>query len=90
MANKAKPPHSLKRVRSVEKVKRLGNAFSVIKENSSELGNDRHGKVKRTIVELFTLSEGINFGMKQIESLLLVYNTAYLPRLIYNSEACHD
>ena len=33
------------------------------------------------------MSKGIKCGTKQIESLLLLYRTVFLPRLIYNCEA---
>ena len=48
---------------------------------------DRHNKVKGIIMELFALSKSIKFGIKQIESLLLLYKTKFLPRLIYDCEA---
>ena len=43
--------------------------------------------VKGTITELFALHKGITFGIKQIENLLLLYKTVFLPRLMYNCEA---
>ena len=64
----------------------MGDVFSD-KGDNSELCNDRLDKVKGTITELFALSKGIKFGIKQIESLLLLYKTVFLPRLIYNCEA---
>ena len=66
------------KIKSVRKVRYLGDVFS----DNSEVCKDRHHKVKGTIIELFTLSKGIKFGMKQIESLLLLYKTVFLPRLI--------
>ena len=60
---------------------------SADKGDNSELCKDRHNKVKGTITELFAFSKGTKFGMKQIESLLLLYKTVFLPRLIYNCKA---
>ena len=81
-------------IKSVRKVRYLGDVFSN-KGDNSELCKDnkiciyiyRHDKIKGTITELFALSKGIKFGTKQIESLLLLYKTVFLPRLIYNCEA---
>ena len=73
-------------IKSVRKVRYLGDVVSD-KGDNSELCKDRHDKVKGTITELFALSEDIKFGIKQIESLLLLYKTVFLPRLIYNCEA---
>ena len=64
----------------------MGDVFSD-KGDNSELCKDRLDKVKGTITELFALSKGIKFGIKQIESLLLLYKTVFLPRLIYNCES---
>ena len=73
-------------IKSVRKVRYLGDVFSD-KGGNSELCKDRHDKIKGTITELFALSKDIKFGTKQIESLLLLYKTVFLPRLIYNCEA---
>ena len=72
-------------IKSVRKVRYLGDVFSD-KGDNSELCKDRHNKGKGTITELFALNKGIKFGIKQIESLLLLYKTVLLPRLIYNCE----
>ena len=73
-------------IKSVREVRYLGDVFSD-KGDNSELYKDRHDKVKGTITELFALSKGIKFGIKQTESLLLLYKTVFLLRLIYNCEA---
>ena len=44
-------------------------------------------KAKCTSVELCSLSRGLSFGIKQIESMLILYKTVFVPRLIYNCEA---
>ena len=68
-------------IKSVRKVRYLGDIFND-KGDNSELCKDRHDNVKGTITELFVLSKGIKFGIKQIESLLLLYKTVFLPRLM--------
>ena len=65
----------------------LLSASSADKGDNSELCKDIHNKVNGTITELFALSKGIKFGMKEIDSLLLLYKTVFLPRLIYNCKA---
>ena len=65
-------------IKSVRKVRYLGDVFSD-KGDNSELCKDRHDKVKGTITELFALSKGIKFGIKQIENILLLYKTVFLP-----------
>ena len=61
----------------------LRDVFSDKGDNSG-FCKDRHDEVKGTITD--ALSKGINFGIKQIESLLLLYKTVFLPILIYNCE----
>ena len=58
-------------IKSVRKVRYLGDVFSD-KGDNSELCKGRHDKIKGTITEQFALSKGIKFGIKQIESLLLL------------------
>ena len=72
-------------IRLVKNVRYSGDVFSD-KGDNSELYKDRHEKVKGTITKLFALSKGIKVGIKQIESLLLLYKIVFLPRLIYNCE----
>ena len=62
----------------------MGDVFSD-KGDNSELCKDRHDKVKGTITELFALNKGIKFGIKQIESLLLLYKTVFAKT--HNCEA---
>ena len=62
-------------------------SFNCVLRRDGTLSMDRHDKVKGTITELFVLSKGLKFGIKQIESLMLLYKTVFLPRLIYNCEA---
>ena len=48
---------------------------------------ERHLKAKGTSVELCSLSRGLSLGIRQIESMLILYKTVFVPRLIYNCEA---
>ena len=57
----------------------LGNNFDLIKS-----GVDRsYGSV----TELIAMCKEAYFGSKQIEIMLLLYRSVYLPRLIYNCES---
>ena len=74
------------KIKSVKTVKYLGDVFND-KGDNSELCKDTYDRVKGTITELFALSKGIKFGIKQFESLLSLYKTVFLPRLINNCDA---
>ena len=45
---------------------------------------------KGTIIQLCFSSKGFNFGSRHIESLLLLYNTVFIPKLIFSCEAWSD
>ena len=75
------------KIKLVKKVRYLGDDAFSDEGGNSELCKDRHDKVKGTMTELFALSKGVKFGIKQTERLLLLYKTMFLPRLIYNCEA---
>ena len=64
----------------------LGDYFNC-QGNNSDLCEERVTKTKGTIVGLCSLCKGINMENKQIESMLLLYRTVFIPRLIYNCEA---
>ena len=64
----------------------LGDHFNR-QGNNSDLCKERVTKAKSTIIELCSLYKGTNMGNKQIESMLLLYKTVFIPRLIYNCEA---
>ena len=51
---------------------------------------ERHLKAEGTSVELCSLSRGLSFGIRQIESMLILYKTVFVPRLIYSCEAWSD
>ena len=64
----------------------LGDHFNR-QGNNSDLCEERVTKAKGTIIELCSLCKGINMENKQIESMLLLYKTVFISRLIYNCEA---
>ena len=64
----------------------LGDHFNH-QGNNSDLCEERVTKAKGTIIELCSLCKGINIENKQIESMLLLYKTVFISRLIYNCEA---
>ena len=64
----------------------LGDHFNR-QGNNSDLCEERVTKAKGTIIELCSLCKGINIENKQIESMLLLYKTVFISRLIYNCEA---
>ena len=79
------PPNSNK-INSVQRTRYVGDVLNE-KENYLDLCEDRDDKAKTTVIELCALSKGINFGHRQIESLLILYTSVFVPRLIYNCEA---
>ena len=64
----------------------LGDYFNR-QGNNSDLCKERVTKAKGAIIELCSLCKGINMGNKQIQSMLLIYKTVFIPRMIYNFEA---
>ena len=64
----------------------LGDHFNR-QGNNSDLCKEKVTKAKGTIIELCSVCKGVNMGNMQIEIMLLVYKTVFIPRLIYNFEA---
>ena len=73
-------------IKVVESAQYLGDLFN-IKGDNSDTCRERHLNAKGTSVELCSLSRGLSFGIRQIESMLILYKTVFVPRLIYNCEA---
>ena len=63
----------------------LGDHFNR-QGNNSDLCEEKVTKAKDTIIELCSLCKGINMENKQIETMLLLYKTVFIPMLIYNCE----
>ena len=59
----------------------LGDHFNH-QGNNSDLCEERVKKAKGTIIELCSFCKGINMENKQIESMLLLYKTVFISRLI--------
>ena len=67
----------------------LGDHFNH-RGNNSDICKERVTKAKGTIIELCSICKRINMGNKQIESMLLLYKTVFIPRLICNCKAWSD
>ena len=57
------------------------------KGDNTALCKDRTDKAVGTIIELFSICKEVNFGKFKISNLLTLYQSAVIPRLIYNCEA---
>ena len=74
------------KVVDLESARYLGDLFN-IKGDNSDMCKERHLKANGTSVKLCSLSRGLSFGIRQIESMLILYKTVFVPRLVYNCEA---
>ena len=72
-------------IKVVESPWYLGDLFN-IKGDNSDTCRERQRKAKGTSVELCLLSRCLSFGIRQIESMLILYRTVFVPRLIYSCE----
>ena len=70
-----------KSVKTVRVVRCLGDHFN-FKGNNKDLCKERVKKAKGTIIDIMTLFKEICFGIKQIECMLILYRSMFLPRLI--------
>ena len=73
-------------IKAVESTLYLGDLFN-IKGDNSDTCRERHLKAKATSVELCSLSRGLSVGIRKIESMLILYKTVFVPRLICSCEA---
>ena len=64
----------------------LGDIFNYHADNS-DLCKERARKAIGTSNEIISLRKEINFGKNQINEMLLLYHSVFLPRLVYNCEA---
>ena len=77
---------------SAEKVE-IKNSFGYLGDifksqgNNSDLCKDRLGKAIGTSIEIISLCKEVNFGKNQMNNMLLLYESVFLPRLVYNFEA---
>ena len=73
-------------IKTVETARYLGDKFSS-KGNYTDLCKDRVGRAKSSTFELIALCREVKFGTRQIENMLILYQSVFLPRLIYNCES---
>ena len=57
------------------------------KGNYTDLCKDRVDRAKGSTFELIALCREVKFSTRQIENVLMLYQSVFLPRLIYNSES---
>ena len=73
-------------IKQVHVSKYLGDHFNA-KGNNIDMCKERIAKAKGSTVELISLCKEVNFGERQLETMLLLYHVVSVPRLIYNCEA---
>ena len=74
-------------IKTVDTAKYLGYKFSS-KGNYTDLCKDAVDRAKGSTFELIeSLSREVKFGTRQIENMLILYQSVFLPRLIYNCES---
>ena len=71
-------------IESVGVARYLGDHF---KGDYVDLCKGRVGRAKGSIFELIALCHEVKFGTRQIENMLILYQSVFLPRLIYNCES---
>ena len=67
-------------------VRYLGDHFN-FKSNNKDLCKERVKKATGIITELMALCRETCFRTKEIECMLILYRSMFLPRLIYSCEA---
>ena len=73
-------------IKSVGVARYLGDQFNS-KGDYVDLCKERVGRAKGSTFELIALCREVKFGTRQIESMLTLYQSVFLPRLIYNCES---
>ena len=88
-----KSPHAVpvlmvngKQMVHADKIKYLGDIFNKNGSNH-DLIEDRINKGKRCIINTICECRAVTNGCKEIQTLILMYKTLFIPTLIYNSEA---
>ena len=72
-------------IKTVETARYLGDKFNS-KGNYTDLWKDRVDRAQGSTFELIALCREVKFGTCQIENMLILYQSVFLPRLIYNCE----
>ena len=73
-------------IKAVEAVRYSGDKFNS-KGNYTDLCKDKVDRAKSSTFELIALCREVKFGTGQIENMLMLYQSVFLPRLIYNCES---
>ena len=73
-------------IKTVETARYLGDKFNS-KGNYPDLCKDRVDRAKSSTFELIALCREVKFRTRQIENMLILYQSVFLPRLIYNCES---
>ena len=73
-------------IKQVQHVKYLGDLINS-QGNNCDLIKSRIDRSYGSFTELISICQDAYFGSKQIEIMLLLYRSVYLPRLIYNCES---
>ena len=73
-------------IKTVDTAKYLGDQFNS-KGNYTDLCKDSANNAKGSPFELIALCKEVKFGTHQIENMLILYQSVFLPRLIHNCES---
>ena len=73
-------------IKPVEFARYFGDKFSS-NGNYIDLRKDRVDRAKGSTFELIVLCREVKFGTRQIDNMPILYQSVFLPRLIYNCES---
>ena len=74
------------KIKLVNVAKYLGDTFSS-KGSYADLRKDRVDRARGSTHELLALYREVTFGTQQIETMLILYQSIFLPQLIYNCQS---
>ena len=74
------------KIKLVNVAKYLGNSFNT-KGSYADLCKDIVDSARSSTHELLALCREVTFGTQQIETMLILYQSIFFPRLIYNCES---
>ena len=77
------------KIKLISVVRYLGESFNS-KGSYADLCKDRVDMARGSTHELLALCGEVTFGTQQIELMLILYQSVFLPRLIYSCESCSD
>ena len=73
-------------IKSLDAARCVGDQSSS-KGNYVDLCKERVGRAKGSTFDLIVLCRKVKFGTEQIENMLILYQSVFLPGLIYNCES---